>query len=81
MRASFAALEGKTVLCGNVKLMERNNIDLSGYHGTPGSTEVLLALDGRFLGHIDIADTVKSDAKQRHRPHEGAGSAHGHADR
>ena len=60
----IASLEGKTVLCGNVKLMEHSNIDLSGYHGTPGSTEVLLALDGRFLGHIDIADTVKPDAKQ-----------------
>ena len=60
----IASLEGKTVLCGNVKLMEHSNVDLSGYHGTPGSTEVLLALDGRFLGHIDIADTVKPDAKQ-----------------
>ena len=58
----FAELEGKTILCGNVKLMERNNIDLSGYHGTPGSTEVLLAMDGHFLGHIDISDTIKADA-------------------
>ena len=58
-----AELEGKTILCGNVKLMERNNIDLSGYHGTPGSTEVLLAIDGHFLGHVDIADTIKADAK------------------
>ena len=58
-----AELEGKTILCGNVKLMERNNIDLSGYHGTPGSTEVLLAMDGHFLGHVDIADTIKADAK------------------
>ena len=59
----FAELEGKTILCGNVKLMERNHIDLSGYHGTPGSTEVLLAMDGHFLGHVDIADTIKADAK------------------
>ena len=59
----FAELEGKTILCGNVKLMERNNIDLSDYHGTPGSTEVLLAMDGHFLGHVDIADTIKADAK------------------
>ena len=58
-----AELEGKTILCGNVKLMERNHIDLSGYHGTPGSTEVLLAMDGHFLGHVDIADTIKADAK------------------
>ena len=59
----FAELEGKTILCGNVKLMERNHIDLSGYHGTLGSTEVLLAMDGHFLGHVDIADTIKADAK------------------
>ena len=58
----FAELEGKTILCGNVKLMECNNIDLSGYHGTPGSTEVLLAMDGHFLGHVDISDTIKADA-------------------
>ncbi|MFQ9127856.1 MAG: hypothetical protein ACLR4Z_14955 [Butyricicoccaceae bacterium] len=24
------------MLCGNVKLMEHSNIDLSGYHGTRG---------------------------------------------
>ena len=30
----------------------------------PERFHVLLALDGRFLGHIDIADTVKPDAKQ-----------------
>ena len=58
----FAELEGKTILCGNVKLMERNNIDLSGYHGTTGSTEVLLAMDGHFLGPVDISDTIKADA-------------------
>ena len=58
----FAELEGKTITCGNVKLMERNNIDLSGYHGTRGSTEVLLAMDGHFLGHVDISDTIKADA-------------------
>ena len=58
-----ADLEGAPVLCGNVKLMERYNIDLSGYQGTPGSTEVLLALNNRFIGHIDIADTIKADAQ------------------
>ena len=59
-----ATLDGKTVLCGSRKLLARHGIDLSGYRGTPGSTEVLLAADGRFLGHIVIADTVKADAKQ-----------------
>lgn len=59
-----AVIGGKTVLCGNRKLLERHGIDLAGFHGTPGSTEVLLAQDGRLLGHIVIADTVKADAKQ-----------------
>ena len=59
-----ATLDGKTVLCGNRKLMARHGIDLSGYQGTPGSTEVLLAADGRYIGHIAIADTIKADAQQ-----------------
>ena len=59
-----AIIGGKTVLCGNRKLLERHGIDFSGFIGTPGSTEVLLAQDGRLLGHIVIADTVKADAKQ-----------------
>lgn len=59
-----AVIGGKTVLCGNRKLLERHGIDLAGFTGTPGSTEVLLAQDGQLLGHIVIADTVKADAKQ-----------------
>lgn len=58
-----AAIGGKTVLCGNRKLMERHGVDLSAYRGVKGSTEVLLAADGHFLGHIAIADTVKVDAR------------------
>lgn len=59
-----AIVDGKTVLCGNRKLMERHGIALDGWQGTPGSTEVLLAQDGKLLGHIVISDTVKADAKQ-----------------
>ena len=59
-----AVVNGKTVLCGNRKLMERHGIALDGWQGTPGSTEVLLAQDGKLLGHIVISDTVKADAKQ-----------------
>ena len=58
-----ATLDGKTVLCGNRKLLARHGVDLSAYQGTPGSTEVLLAADGRYIGHIVIADTVKADAQ------------------
>lgn len=59
-----AVVDGKTVLCGNRKLMERHGILLGGFAGTPGSTEVLLSQDGKLLGHIVISDTVKTDAKQ-----------------
>ena len=58
-----AQISDKTVLCGNKKLMQRHYIDLSGYQGEKGSTEVLLAADGRLIGHISIADTVKDDAQ------------------
>ncbi len=49
-------------LCGNRKLMEANGVDLSGYKKEQFGTEVLVALNGRFAGHIVIADTIKPDA-------------------
>lgn len=50
------------VLCGNRKLMDANHIDMSSYHKKDFGTEVLVALNGTFIGHIVIADTVKDDA-------------------
>ena len=50
------------VLCGNRKLMEANHVDLGAYEKKDFGTEVLLALNGTFLGHIVIADTIKEDA-------------------
>ena len=57
-----ATISQGTVLCGNRKLMEENNIDLSGYHKDQFGTEVLTALNGKFIGHIVISDTIKEDA-------------------
>ena len=51
-----------TLLCGNRKLMDANNVDLSGYRKTAFGTEVLVARNGRFIGHIVISDTLKDDA-------------------
>ena len=62
-----AVVGGKPVLCGNRKLLARHGVALDGFTGTPGSTEVLVARDGTFLGHIVIADTVKADAGQAMR--------------
>lgn len=57
-----ANVDGKTVLAGNARLMEREGIavpELPKHHGTA----VYVALDGAFAGRIIISDTVKSDAK------------------
>lgn len=57
-----AMLDGKTVLCGSRKLLARHHIALADDAGETGGAEVLLALDGAFIGQLIIADTVKADA-------------------
>lgn len=57
-----AVLACGTVLCGNCVLMEEFQVDLSAYRKTQYGTEVLLAVDGSYIGHLVIADTIKSDA-------------------
>ena len=57
-----AELDGHRVLCGNRKLMEENSVDLTHFEGTSFGTQVLIARDGKLLGQILIADTLKSDA-------------------
>ena len=50
------------ILCGNRKLMDKYHVDMSQYKPKKFGTEVLLAKDGKFIGHIVIADTLKPDA-------------------
>ena len=58
-----AELSRGVVLCGNRKLMDAQNVDLSVYQKEKFGTEVLVALNGKFVGNIVISDTVKDDAK------------------
>ena len=58
-----AELSRGVVLCGNRKLMDAQNVDLSAYQKENFGTEVLVALNGKFVGNIVISDTVKDDAK------------------
>jgi len=58
-----AELSRGAVLCGNRKLMDAQNVDLSVYQKENFGTEVLVALNGKFVGNIVISDTVKDDAK------------------
>ena len=61
-RGIRATIEAGTVLCGNRKFLEEENVDLSEYQDAAYGTEVLLAFNGRYAGHIVIADTIKADA-------------------
>ena len=59
-RGIRAQVDGKTVFCGNAQFLEENHIrfdEVSG-HGT----QVLVAVDDRFVGFITIADAVKDGA-------------------
>ena len=57
-----AVLGGKTVLCGNEKLIEDHNVALPGGLGQ-GGTRVIVAENGTYIGHLIIADTLKNGAK------------------
>ncbi len=56
-----AVLPQGEVLCGNQKLMERFHVQGAASSAGYG-TEVFAALNGTFLGHLVIADTIKAEA-------------------
>lgn len=57
-----AVAEEGEVLCGNRSLMEMFGVSLDEYQNGQFGTEVFVALNGKFLGYILIADTIKEDA-------------------
>ena len=57
-----AVIDGKTVLCGNTKLMEQYHVNIAAYQPDNSGTEVLLAIDGVLAGYLIISDTIKEDA-------------------
>lgn len=60
-----AAAQGKRLLVGTRRLMERFNIDASGAYEAmsaleeSGKTAMLVAVDDRYAGMVAVADTVK----------------------
>lgn len=58
----LAILDGKVILCGNQKLMEQHLIKLPTLPSSDYGTEVLLAVEGVYMGRILISDTIKADA-------------------
>lgn len=51
-----------TVLCGSRKLLKRFGVEYADFEAGGYGTEVLLAKDGKYLGHLVISDTIKDDA-------------------
>ena len=57
-----ARVDGREVLVGNAKLMAAHGVDAPACDVV--GTILHVATDGRYLGHMVIADTVKDDAAQ-----------------
>ena len=59
-----AVIRESILLCGNRKLLDENQIDLSHFEEDVSATTVLLAKDGMFIGSIAIADTIKPESAE-----------------
>lgn len=53
---------GKEVLCGNRRLLQRFGIAAAAGGEAAYGSEVLVAVNGRYLGRLIISDTLKEDA-------------------
>ena len=57
-----AVLDGKKALCGNEKLLALEKVSAPAVSG--GGSTVLVAVDGRYIGQVLVADTLKADAAE-----------------
>ncbi len=56
-----AKADGKVILCGNAALMEKHGITVEASVKSVG-TVVYVAVDGKYIGAVDISDRVKHDS-------------------
>ncbi|MDR6527010.1 Cd2+/Zn2+-exporting ATPase [Chryseobacterium rhizosphaerae] len=59
-----ATVNGKELLVGNFKLMDKFNIGYDINHANIVYTIIAIAYDRKFAGYITIADSIKEDAKE-----------------
>ncbi len=59
-----ATVNGKELLVGNFKLMDKFSISYDLNHANIVYTLIAVAYDKKFAGYITIADSIKEDAKQ-----------------
>ena len=57
-------VNGKTVLVGNKALMASNNIEVPSETDNVVESIVMVAINGKFVGYVTIADKFKEDAHQ-----------------
>ena len=57
-------INGKTILAGNGKLMEKFGIQYDSQIDEMVETTVLISIDNQFSGYIIISDQIKPDAKK-----------------
>ncbi|UEQ75518.1 heavy metal translocating P-type ATPase [Chryseobacterium arthrosphaerae] len=62
-RGLKATVNGKELLVGNFKLMDKFNIRYDLNHANIVYTLIAVAYDRKFAGYITIADSIKEDAK------------------
>ena len=61
-RGIRAQILGRSILCGNEKLMRDHGVKLPAQSDRTG-TRVIVSVDGSYRGDLLIADTLKSDAR------------------
>ena len=59
-----AQLNVGEVLCGNRELMELFDVETDNHDNAVYATEVFVALNGKLVGYLVIADTVKEESKK-----------------
>ncbi|MDP3449144.1 MAG: HAD-IC family P-type ATPase, partial [Anaerolineaceae bacterium] len=66
----IAKVDGKRVVLGNLKMMQRENLDLGDLEANSdtlandGKTPMFVGVDGKMAAIIAVADTVKEDSKE-----------------
>ena len=63
-RGVRATVEGRSVLLGNPALLREAGVAMQQSIAGDGRTPLHLAVDGRFVGVVFVADTLRPDAKQ-----------------
>ena len=59
-----ARVDGHEVLAGNLRLLESEGVPFPSSAGVGAGTVIACAVDGRYLGCVLLADTVKPDAAE-----------------